>query len=150
MDELRATYRKQLSDYDALVASAISTQDASQIPKIKELNTAISKTLNDMIEKSTYLKKETPDIAKVRDELVEKLRKIQKDYNGLIANTDTLETLRRIREQESSSDKKELYWYLIFFFGLAFIMFIYVLFFTYKNEATAAIASTPPMTAALV
>jgi hypothetical protein len=150
MDELRATYRKQLSEYDALVTSAIASQDASQIPKIKELNTAISKTLNDMIEKSTYLKKETPDLTKLRDELVGKLRKIQQDYNGLLANTDTLETLRRIRQQESSSNNKELYWYLIFFFGLAFILFLYVLFFTYKKETTAAIASTPPMTAALV
>lgn len=148
--ELSAQYTKQDADYNAAITSALATSDVSQIPKIKQMNVEISKTLNKMIEQMTYLKKDTPDLKSDRDKLLENLRRIQKDYNGLLINTDTLETLRRIRQQESSLGKRELYWYIVFFLVIAFIMLLYVVFWSQKKESTAAIAMTPPTMAALV
>ena len=149
MDSLNAKYAQQMATYDTLVNTAIAKQDASAIPKIKAANEAISQTLNDMIHQITFMKKETPAITTERDRLVGKLRQIQKDYNGLLVNRDQLETLRRIRQQEGSDYKKQLYWYLIAFFGILVAILITMLFFQ-KKAATATMASTVPSTAPFV
>ena len=148
MDELKAKYQSQSAEYDKLVESALTSRDVSQIPKIKELNTGLSKTLNAMIEKLTFLKKDSPNLKLERDELVKRLGQIQSDYNGLRANTDKLETLRRIRQQESSEDDRLLYWYIFAFLILSLLLLMYLVFYG-KSEATAAIASAVPITPAL-
>lgn len=151
MDETKKQYTQQLQEYDRVVDEAIRAQDLSKLPKIKDLNAGLAKTLNKMIEDLTFLKKDTPDIKKTRDELLERLRKIQKDYNGLLENTDQLETLRRIRQQESREADRQLYMYLIFFLLVALAIVLFVLFFSgQKKDATAASASMPPTAAALV
>lgn len=148
MDELKAKYQSQTAEYDKLVESAMASRDVSQIPKIKELNAGLAKTLNAMIEKLTFLKKDSPNLKLERDVLVQRLGQIQSDYNGLRANTDKLETLRRIRQQESSADERWMYWYLLAFLLLAVVLLMYLVFHG-KSEATAAIASAVPMTPAL-
>jgi small-conductance mechanosensitive channel len=150
MDELRAKYEKQLEEYNTLVEQTLNRGDVSQVEKLRAMNTALSKTLNDMIEKATFLKKDTPNLKRERDELVERLRQIQKEYNGLLVNTDTLETLRRIRQQESSEANRQLYLYLFFFLILSMGIFVYLLFMTQRKDTTAPMASMPPTTAALV
>ena len=150
MDELRAKYEKQLEEYNTLVEQTLNRGDVSQVEKLRAMNTALSKTLNEMIEKATFLKKDTPNLKRERDELVERLRQIQKEYNGLLVNTDTLETLRRIRQQESSEANRQLYLYLFFFLILSMGIFVYLLFMTQRKDTTAPMASMPPTTAALV
>lgn len=151
MDETKKQYTEQLREYDRIVDEAIQSQDLSKLPKIKELNAGLAKTLNKMIEDLTFLKKDTPDIKKIRNDLLERLRKIQRDYNGLLVNTDQLETLRRIRQHESRETDRQLYMYLIFFLVVALAIVFFVLFFSgQKKEATAASASMPPTAAALV
>jgi len=150
MDELRTKYERQVNEYDTLVESAITTNDAAQVTKLRTLNQAISKTLNEMIEKLTFLKKETPILAKERDELIARLRQIQMDYNGLIVNTDQLETLRRIRQQESTEANRQLYMFFAFFLIVCLLMVVYLAFMTHKNDTTAPSASMPPTTAAFV
>lgn len=150
MDELKVKYERQLKEYDDAINEAISTQDSSKIESLKQMNMALSKTLNDMIEKLTFLKKETPELVRYRDELVTRLRQIQMDYNGLLVNTDKLETLRRIRQQESGEAKRELYWYMIFFLVVSISMMLYLVFMTQRKDMTAMSANSPPMTAAFV
>jgi hypothetical protein len=148
MEELNAKYERLTAEYDKTVDDAIKAKDASQLPKIKELNTQVSKTLNDMLEKLTFMKKESPNLKVERDKLVQKLGKIQSDYSELVAKTDTLETLRRIRQQESGDGNRQLYWYLIAFLIVALLLLLYLMFYG-KREATATIASAVPMTPAL-
>jgi hypothetical protein len=148
MDELKAKYQSQSSEYDKLVESAVASRDISQIPKIKELNAALAKTLNAMIEKLTFLKKDSPNLKLERDVLVQRLGRIQYEYSGLLANTDQLETLRRIRQQESVEGDRWLYWYISAFLLLSLILILYLVFYG-KSEATAAIASAVPITPAL-
>jgi small-conductance mechanosensitive channel len=148
MDELKAKYLRQSAEYDTAVDSAIASGDMTQIKRIKELNAAMSKTLNAMIEKLTFLKKDSPSLKQERDGLVQNLRRIQQDYNGLLTNTDELETLRRIRQQASVEGDRQLNWYLFAFFLFACILLFYLVFYG-KSEPTAMIASTVPTMPAL-
>lgn len=146
MDELRKQYEKQVAEYESIIQS----NDPSKMERLRELNTAIGDTLNKMIEKLTFLKKDTPNLKKERDELIERLRQIQKEYNGLLVNTDQLETLRRIRQQESGETDRQMRMYLFFFLAVCLAIFLYLLFMTHKKETTAPSASIPPTTAAFV
>jgi hypothetical protein len=150
MDALKAKYVSQLAEYDSLSSQAITAEDTSKIPKLREMNVKISETLNEMIEKLTFLKQNTPDIRQERDMFIQKLGQIQRDYSGLIAATDTLETLRRIRQQASDDADSQLRLYLLFFLLLALCIVFYVLFMAQRKDRTAPSASTPPMMAALV
>lgn len=150
MDALKAKYVSQLAEYDTLSSQAIQSEDTTKIPKLRELNIKIAETLNQMIEKLTFLKQNTPDIKQERDIFIQKLGQIQRDYSGLIAATDTLETLRRIRQQASHDADSQLRLYLLFFLLLALCIVFYVLFMAQRKDSTAPSASTPPMMAALV
>jgi polyhydroxyalkanoate synthesis regulator phasin len=150
MDELRSKYERQLKEYDDLVQSSIDSQDVSKLPKLRELNAAIARTLNEMIEKLTFLRRETPTLREERDELINRLRQIQLDYNGLLVNTDNLETLRRIRQQEGSEANRQLYMYLGFFLLVVFGIIFYIMFAPHRMATTAPTASMPATTAALV
>jgi hypothetical protein len=150
MNELRAKYERQLKEYDDLVSIAINTNDTTQVTKLRNLNEAIAKTLNEMIEKLTFMKKESPSLTKERDELISRLRQIQLDYNGLLVNTDQLETLRRIRQQESTEANRQLYMYIGFFLLACVIMIVYLAFMSHRRDTTAASARIPPTTAAFV
>lgn len=146
MDALRVKYEQQTKEYEALVDQG----DASKVPKLRELNASIAKTLNEMIEQVTFLKKDTPSLKKERDELIERLRQIQKDYNGLLVNTDSLETLRRIRQQESTEANRQLYIYVGLFLAACLLIALFLMFFPQRNDMTAASASMPPTAAAFV
>ena len=150
MDALKAKYVSQLAEYDSLSSQAITAEDTSKIPKLRELNIQIAATLNEMIEKLTFLKQNTTDIRQERDMFIQKLGQIQRDYSGLIAATDTLETLRRIRQQASHDADSQLRLYLLFFLLFALCIVFYVLFMAQRKDSTAPSASTPPMMAALV
>jgi len=150
MDALKAKYATQLDQYNTLSSQAIQAEDTSQIPKLREMNIAIAGTLNEMIEKLTFLKDNTPDIKQERNTLIQKLGQIQRDYSGLIAATDTLETLRRIRQQATYDADYQLRLYLLFFLLLALCFVFYVMFMAQKKDTTAPSARTPPMMAALV
>jgi uncharacterized membrane protein (DUF106 family) len=150
MDELRVKYKAQLSEYDTLVRSALQSQDVSQVPRLQSLNIALSRTLNQMIENLTFLKRETPTITSERNELLDRLKEIQKDYNGLRTETDTLETLRRIRQQEGTEANRQLYMFFLFFLVVCIVIVLYLMFATQKKDSTAPSASMPPTAAALV
>lgn len=148
MEDLRKKYLTTSAEYDAAVQQALATNDASGVARIRQLNTDVSKLLDQMIQQLTFAKKETPMLIQERDRLVERLRRIQMDYNGLRVNTDTLETLRRIREQESGSYTQQLYRYLLFFF-IVCVGILFMLLFVKKgsqSESTASSAATPRMT----
>ncbi len=150
MDALRVKYDAQIKEYDDLVNSSIEKQDVSSLPKLRELNAAIAKTLNEMIEKLTFLRKETPTLKEERDELINRLRQIQRDYNGLLVNTDNLETLRRIRQQEGGEANRQLYMYIGFFLLVVLGIVLYLMFAPHRKFNTTPTASMPPTTAALV
>lgn len=149
MEELTAKYKAKLAEYERMVANAIESRDTTKIEKIRRLNTEVSDALNAMIEKLTYLRRETPSLKKYRDELIERLSQIQLDYNGLKANKDTLETLRRIRQQESGEANRQMYWYVIAFLVTSIAILVFLIFYG-NSETTAMMASTVPTTPPLM
>jgi len=150
MDELRAQYNAQLAMYDGLIDKSLETDDVTQIPKLRAMNVKLGRTINDIMDKLTFLKTTTPDVAKERDEVIKTLGRIQQDYSGLLVATDSLETVRRIRQQVKHDADRELRTYLIWFFLLALCIVFYLLFMTQRKDSTAPSARTPPMMAALV
>jgi len=151
MDVLQAKYTTQLAEYDALTAQAIQSDDVTAIPQIRAKNIQIAATLNEMITSLTFLKQNTTSTVKQeRDALIQKLVQIQNDYNSLNQSKDTLETLRRIRQQVNYDAQSQLRLYLLFFLLFALCIVFYVMFMAQKKDTTAASASTPPIMAALV
>jgi hypothetical protein len=151
MDVLQAKYTTQLAEYDALTAQAIQSDDVTAIPQIRAKNIQIAATLNEMITSLTFLKQNTTSTVKQeRDALIQKLVQIQNDYNSLNESKDTLETLRRIRQQVNYDAQSQLRLYLLFFLLFALCIVFYVMFMAQKKDTTAASASTPPIIAALV
>ena len=142
MDELRAAHEKQLVDYKNMIDRAIENRDATKLPDTRATNQALSDRLEVMISQLTLMKNNSSAEVELQKLLVI-LRKIQQDYTNLVKDTDTLETLRRIRQQEDVSAKRELYWYLIIFVFIAILLIAYLIFYG-KSAATAAIASTVP------
>jgi len=151
LPEIEATYQKQLQDYETAITTALANKDASKLPEIRSKAEAIQATLNKMIEELTYLKKETPNIRMQRDNLIATLRRIQKDYNAMLVNTDDLETLRRIREQESGEAKRELFMYIGFFLVLAIVILLFLIFMSpsQKKDMATSSPNTPAMSPAL-
>jgi hypothetical protein len=142
MDELRKAHEAQLKEYKTIVDLAILDHDVSKLPQIKAMNIALSNRLDSMIAQLTLMKNNSSAEDELK-QLISTLGTIQRDYAGLIKDTDTLETLRRIRQQEDVSAKRELYWYLIAFVFIAILLIVYLIFYG-KSAATAAIASTVP------
>jgi len=139
---LRTAHVNQLTQYQNIIETAITEKDSSKLPEIIALNIALTNRLDTMIEQLATMKQNNSAEAEL-NELLADLRQIQRDYNGLIKETDTLETLRRIRQQEDVSIKRELYWYLIVFVFVAILLIAYLLFYG-KRAATAPIANTVP------
>lgn len=142
MNALRTAHQNQLNEYETLIKTAIANRDSSKLQDIRTMNNALTARLNTMIQQLVTMKNNYSAEDEL-DALLADLRQIQRDYNGLIKETDTLETLRHIRQQEDVSIKRELYWYLIIFVFVAILFLGYLLFYG-KRAATAPIANTVP------
>ena len=142
MNTLRTAHEAQLQQYKTLIETAVKNRDSSKLPDIIAMNVELSNRLDTMLTLLATMKNSYSAEDELNSLLFE-LRQIQRDYNGLIKETDTLATLRRIRQQEDVSIKRELYWYLIVFVFIA-ILFIGYLIFYGKRAATAPIANTVP------
>lgn len=139
MEELKQKFAQQSALYESHIREGASTA------KISALNVEISKTLEEMIGILTNVK-EDDQIVEYRGQLIEKLQRIQQDYNGLIQSTDTLETLRRIRESQQTVSTASLQIYLFFFFAILLIVFVMMIFFQ-KKPMAAPMPSSPAIAA---
>jgi hypothetical protein len=140
--DLQRQYATKIERYDAEIRSALASNDISRIPRLQAMNTELNNILEEIL-------KESPMDAQ-RETLVSTLGRIQRDYNGLKQNTDTLELLRRIREGETGATQKEFQLYLGIFFALCVGILAMIFFGGQMTLATATSAMTPASTAPLV
>lgn len=147
--DLDNTYKRQVAAYEAVISQSIRANDPARIAELRKQSEEIQNTLNKMIENLTYLKKETPDIRSQRDSLLEKLRRIQRDYSAMLVNTDDLETLRRIREQENGEAHRQLLLYLMAFLFLTMVLLVYLMYVGRSAETTPTATAIPTMSPAL-
>lgn len=145
ISSLTSQYNAKQAEYDRLVDETVKdpTLISANLEKIKALNLEMTQLLNQMI--ASVSQNETRNnVSDLRDELVYKLQRIQRDYDGLLANTDKLETLRRIRQFEEKDWKRTVLIYLIIFLVLALILLL-VMFFRGQKKDMAT--TTPTMAA---
>jgi septal ring factor EnvC (AmiA/AmiB activator) len=149
-EALDSTYQAQVAAYHTAMEQSIRTNDPSRLPELRTMSEGIQATLNRMIENLTYLKKETPSLRSERDALLETLRRIQQDYSAMLVNTDDLETLRRIREQEGGEAKRLLHLYLLALLFMSCMLFVYLLYTGRSAPTTPTTTATPTMSPALM
>lgn len=147
LSELTADYDAKSATYKRLIDEAVSTGNTSKMDQIRQLNVELSSLLEQMISTAEPGRRETQDVRHLRDELVTRLRAIQFDYNGLLQTTDELETLRRIRAQESDGFLRVFYWHLVFL-GIAFVAVLFGMIYV-RRATTNATMSSPTMSAPL-
>lgn len=146
MDEL---YKQQYAVYEDLVQQALRETNPQKkavlIEKLKTTNLQLSQTMNELLSSLSSTRKETAQVQMYRDQLMDVLRRIQKDYNGLLQNTDQLETLRRIRAYETEKYTTSMHLYLVGLFLLA-IAFVLILLFRggQKADTSMMTAASPP------
>lgn len=144
MAELKADYDAKSAEYSRLIDTAVTSGSTSSMDQIRQLNVELSSLLEQMISVSDPQRRSMP---LVRDELVERLRRIQLDYNGLLQNTDDLETLRRIRAQEEGGFWSVFYVHLGFL-AAAFVAVVAVLIYT-RRATTTETTMSPAMSSDL-
>ena len=142
--QLEKKYAEQVAIYESYIKDAIRTKNPDMIEKIKALNVSIAATLDAMIAHLATVKEETANSKMYRDDLVAKLSRIQSDYNGLQQDTDKLETLRRIREFETSNINESVFTYLvIFLIGVLVVLLIIFVKGSQKSDTAATMPSMP-------
>jgi len=131
-------------EYERLANEALANPAKMNvnIDRMKTINTQMASILDNTIHEMTA-SGPSGDITRQRDELIQKLVRIQRDYNGLLVNTDKLETLRRIRGFQESDWKSQLKIYMIVLAVLAVALALFVLFRRQKT-LSSAIAPTSP------
>jgi hypothetical protein len=143
--ELTAEYDTKSAEYKRLIDQAVSNGETSNMEQIRSLNVELSNLLEQMI---STAEPDRRDVRHLRDELVSRLRRIQLDYNGLLQTTDELETLRRIRAQESDGFLRVFYWHLVFL-GIAFAVVLFGMIYV-RRATTNATTNSPTTSADLV
>jgi hypothetical protein len=146
MTDLEAKYTQLDGQYNRLVDEALAITDPvtldAKVREITAVNQQLTEVLNQMIAIVAQMKENTGNIRVYRDQLTTKLTKIQRDYNGLIQNTDKLETLRRIRQHEEVLANKSLYMYLGIFL-VACLVLLLVLILRRPQTMSDTMVATP-------
>jgi hypothetical protein len=144
MNDPKAHYTQLNAEYMRLIDETIASPSRAQenLPKITALASQIATALDEMTKQLAMAPSPSSTLEAERDELLRRLRKIQMDYNGLLQNTDKLETLRRIRSYQDNSWRGSFNAYLIAFLVLALLLVLVVLGMSYR--ANSAIIPTNP------
>lgn len=143
-------FQRLSAEYQRLADESLSNPAKVQtnVEKMKDINMRMASILDRTIHEITM--GISGDVDRQRNELIQKLVRIQKDYNGLLVNTDKLETLRRIRGFQETDWKSDLRIYMIVLAVLAVVLFLFVFFRRQKTfsstVAPMSATSTPALT----
>jgi len=142
MDALNAKYAKLMALYEDHVKQAMDTGDIqAHVETLKTLNEQIADVLDQMIAITAKAKESHATLA--RDDLMRKLDRIQKDYNGLAQSSDQLETLKRIRSDQTVA-VNQFFWT---YFWLFIVLCLFVLVMLFFKKAAPALPSMPSLPA---
>ena len=144
MDELNARYADLRGQYDALITQTLTSPAtiSTTLPQIQSLNQQIAAVLDQMLTDLQYAR-DGPNSDAYRTRLLEQLTRIQSDYTGLKANTDSLETLRRIRSFQDDSWKPSLLLHIVGLVAAAILLVLLMLFRRQTSESTIAPTMSP-------
>lgn len=142
--ELQARYKEKAALYDQMIAA----DDAPlKLKEIRKLNEELIGIVDELMQQLTTT--QTPEgvsISVAQQELLTKLRQLQRDYQQLSDERDTAETLRRIRVDEQSRMNKSLYVYILIFLGVSILILAAIFIankIAQKSEIITPIPSSP-------
>ena len=142
--ELQVKYKEKSALYEEMLAA----DDAPlKLKEIRNLNQELTAIVDELMEILTSTQTtQGVSISVAQQELLTKLRQLQRDYQQLSDERDTAETLRRIRVDEQSRINKSLYVYLLIFLGVS-ILILAAIFIAnkvaQKSEIITPIPSSP-------
>lgn len=144
--DYKARYAQLNAEYIALINSILQTPSSAPetIPRVTQLAGQIATLLDNAAKELALVPNASDDLDAERTELVNRLQQIQRDYNGLVQNTDKLETLRRIRAYQDERWRPTFLGYLVAFFGLVLVLLLVVVVVRQR-----AIPATNPMSATM-
>ena len=145
MDELDARYAELRARYDTLIAQTLASPAtiSTTLPQIQSLNQEIAAVLDQMLTELQHAR-DGPNSDAYRDRLLEQLTRIQTDYTGLKTNTDSLETLRRIRSFQDDSWKPTLLLYVLGLIAAAILLVVVILLRRQTSDTTIAPTTSAP------
>lgn len=144
LDELNTQLTSLRAQYTTLAEQAVASpsQITTLLPQIQSVNQQIAAVLDQMLTELQYARQD-PNSDTYRTQLVEQLTRIQTDYNGLKANTDTMQTLHRIRAFQDTTWTSALFSYVAMFL-LAAVVLVLVMLFRRQAKASASVPSASP------
>lgn len=148
LDELSKQLTALRAKYTSLADQAATNPERAQtlLPEIQAVNQQIAAVLDKMVTQTQYTSQD-PNSEAYRNQLIEQLARIQMDYNGLKMNTDTMETLRRIRGFQDTSWKGSLGLYVLLLLVAAGMLVLTIVLRRQTKDKTAApSASTAAIT----
>jgi len=136
--DYKTQYTMLNAEYVQLIQDILADPTSAQqkIPRVTTLAGQIAAVLDEAAKEMAMVSNPSEDMSAERDELVKRLQQIQRDYSGLVQNTDKIETLRRIRAYQDTSWRPSFAFHLLAFFVLALILFLTILFLR-QRENTA-------------
>jgi hypothetical protein len=143
MPELEKLYAQKEEQYRALLFASDATM---KLTDIRNLNTELNQILNAMLELVTQSKQSSGNLTTAQQDLLAKLRKLERDADKLAKDTDTVETLRRIRADEESRFSKSLYFYIGAVLLVALLILLAMFVFSGKKSEASTPMPMSPMT----
>lgn len=122
--ELDAEYQTKLGQYQAKVAAALASNDATALPVLRALNQEIRKILEDMLTSLDPLRQDTDVTRRQREQLALVLGQIERDYTGLQDAKDSMTLLRRIRQDQAGPSKQDVKLYAVMFAAGCLALFV--------------------------
>lgn len=143
MPELEKLYNQKERQYRTLVFASDATL---RLPEIRKLNTELNQILNAMLQLVAQSKQSSGNLTKAQQDLLAKLRKLERDAGQLAKDTDKAETLRRIRADEESRYSKTLYFYIGAVLLVALLILLVIFVFSGKKSEASTPMPISPMT----
>lgn len=146
---LQSQYTQQQKDYASLVSGAQTLKDPvslnTAVNNIKAKNREIQATLDKMLRIVATSSSSSKTLDSNKQALLRRLRELTDDYNQLLTNNDTIETLRRIRAYEESKTGSKIQLYLMAFAAAVVLLLVVIFAMSYfKKSATMPTAAISP------
>jgi hypothetical protein len=146
MSDYKRHYTALHAQYTQLIEQVLANPATAteKVPQVMAVATQIANVLDEAAKDLALVPSPSQAIVAEQQELTQQLQRIQRDYSGLVQNTDKVETLRRIRSYQDESWRPTFAFHLIAFFVLV-ILLLLVIVFTRQRENT----TTSPMSATM-
>jgi hypothetical protein len=141
--QLKTQFETKQKEYNGLLRSVATATDppTADIEKLRSLNRELAGLIEQIIQ--VLSSSQSAEMERISRELGDTLVWVEKQYGVLSADSDKVETLRRIREFEQVRADGSISLYLIVLIGLAVALLV-TMIFSQRVSTTTAMPPTSP------